>query len=122
MPYAYCSECGAEFWREPDERWKRLCWDCWKAKRAWEERRSHHFDWERATLQARINVLEHQLSRAQRQLDQANALFTLIRDHYRFLIFAVHPDRNSGREEAHELTRILLDLRPVIESGKLTAD
>jgi hypothetical protein len=35
----------------------------------------------------------------------------IIKKYLKFLIFACHPDRNPGREEAAEVTKALLDLR-----------
>jgi len=29
-----CTDCGADFYREPAETWKKRCLDCWKLSRA----------------------------------------------------------------------------------------
>lgn len=30
MPYVNCDECGAEFYQEPGQEWKKLCLQCWR--------------------------------------------------------------------------------------------
>ena len=53
------------------------------------------------------------LKRADRSFENAGGGMSpsFIQRHLRFLIFACHPDRNNGRDEAVKVTRELLKLR-----------
>lgn len=106
MPYFECIDCGEEFWRENNERWKVRCYSCWRAKK---EEELALKDWEESELrrlQAEVKKLYHDQARYQMLLEG-------LRYHLTFLIFACHPDRNNNDPRATEVTKWLLEIREV---------
>ena len=67
---------------------------------------------EKLFLQGRVASLERLVEGLNELLAMVPApVPAWIKKHLRFLIFACHPDRNKGRQEAAEVTRKLLALR-----------
>jgi len=116
---ARCSRCGEYFYREPHEKWKRLCLDCWlddKRKREEDgQRRERQVEW----LESRIDKLEDENEALRRQLSArmlpASPMNGFL-SHFPALIRFCHPDRNPGDPTAHELTVWLLDAREALKN------
>jgi hypothetical protein len=86
------------------------------------ERRLQVEGMERARLETKLAMAKSKVRRLE-QDNQSLALEKLqgfgrpsvpdfIKVYLKFMIFACHPDRNPGRNEAVEVTKALLDLRP----------
>lgn len=122
MTRAYCERCGAPFYREDHETWKKMCLGCWKRQKAYESKftapsettllrdRVKRLELEVENLRGQNALLKMWLSESEENYQQ-NSMDSLLDKHIRFLIFACHPDRNGGSAEASEVTRMLLDLR-----------
>ena len=95
---ATCTACGSAFYHSADERWKRLCLDCWR------ESKSKHDS---------ANCLRCY----QRGLAAGRATAppppgpTFDRSQLRELLQLVHPDKHNGSPLSQRVTQWLNDLR-----------
>jgi hypothetical protein len=97
MPYAECNQCGDDFWREDDEWWKKLCFDCWKESKSTDDPKPN-------SEISRLRKENDDLRDENYQLRQYKEDFAKLFKYIGFLIFACHPDRVPGREQiAHEV-------------------
>jgi DNA-directed RNA polymerase subunit RPC12/RpoP len=97
MPWAECIDCGDEFFREYEERWKVRCVRCWR-------RNKHNKNDDAYEYLATLITLRDENQRLKEQV-------LALEEHLRFLIFAAHPDRNPGKEDqAKKATQFLLEL------------
>jgi hypothetical protein len=116
--WAECRECGEDFWREPHERWKRLCLDCWR------DRKNREDEAELEELQDQVKALRERNARLESKIEWLeeclmaseqrkcpNPICEELIKHQRFLLKRVHPDVNDGIAEATHVTRLLLDLK-----------
>lgn len=105
MTWATCCDCGNEFRREPDEKWKKRCFSCWKASKK-AERDPHDGDeclrWYRKGYAAGLEAAEAQRTPEPAMLDA---------ERVRQLIRLCHPDLHHGSDLAQRTTQWLLDLR-----------
>lgn len=109
--------CGGYFRREAWLDRHRLRFECWISTQS--DRPDHKI---RVSLPVYLN-LERQVEDLERknfllELKQSTAsdrmddeFMRLLGNHLKFLIFACHPDRDGGGDEANEVCRILLDYR-----------
>jgi len=63
MPEAQCQKCGAEFWREQNEAWNKLCYPCWRDKQEQEKQE-----------QSQVAALRRSLSRLEDTLEERESL------------------------------------------------
>lgn len=107
--WARC-KCGADFWREDGEGWKRLCVDCWRAAKAGKDQATDDAE-QRATAwyqkwqeaKARIRQLELQLLRA--NLADTPAPSGLDLATLKKMRSLCHPDRHSNSATSNEITQ-----------------
>jgi len=124
MPEAQCQKCGAEFWREQNEGWKKLCYPCWRDKQEQSQvstLRRHLIHLEEAldekenliaSLDQLIEYQEQVIANLKARLADASGWLGLLQQHSRFLLLACHPDRNPAHtESATAVTQALLALR-----------
>lgn len=106
-----CPICGTPF--DQDQPWKKLCVDCWKAKKgldgssgweSWERRRIRD-------LEAEVWHLETELSRTREELFSTPEVPTEFILNLKKIISLCHPDKHAGSEVATEITKMLLNLR-----------
>ena len=112
---ATCQRCGDYFHKEPHEHWRLLCYDCWISTQG------NKWDLKIKVSLPRYLELEERVTELEQRVFELTFCTPpaavdpdfnkLLEKHLRFLIFAAHPDRNSGSSEASEVTRMLLDLR-----------
>lgn len=86
-----CHDCGAPFWRSPDEHWKVRCLDCWKATKT-KEKAQHEG---RATS-------KHSSQESTASIDAARL---------RQLMQLCHPDKHGGSELANKVTQWLAEMK-----------
>jgi DNA-directed RNA polymerase subunit RPC12/RpoP len=110
MPYFECIDCGEEFWREEDERWKVRCYDCWRHKK---EAELAEREWEASELRR----LQAEVKRLYQAQSESQVVLDGLRYHLTFLIFAAHPDRNGDDPRATEATKWLLEIRNLLRGG-----
>jgi DNA-directed RNA polymerase subunit RPC12/RpoP len=110
MPWFECIDCGEEFWREEDERWKVRCYDCWRARKEAEQAEKQ---WEASELRR----LQEEVKRLYQTIGAHQTIIEGLRYHLTFLIFAAHPDRNSNDPRATEATKWLLEIRDLLRGG-----
>lgn len=124
MPVVQCQNCGAEFWREPNEGWKKLCYSCWQEKQEQSQvsalrRHLRHLQDSMEEMENRLasqdNLIDYQervIAHLQARLAEADCWLALLQQHSRFLLLACHPDRNPAHSEsATAVTQALLALR-----------
>lgn len=99
--YATCCDCGAAFWRDEDQAWKRRCLSCWKASKAAKENARHE---DRAAN-------ENTHANYSRACGSGEALVPLDKAHLRELLQLCHPDKHNGSDLAVRVTAWLLDLK-----------
>jgi hypothetical protein len=104
MPYFECIDCGEEFWREEDERWKVRCYECWFQKK---EAELAYKEWEKSELRR----LQVEVKRLHELNNRNQMLIEGLRYHLTFLIFVSHPDHNNNDPRANEATKWLLEAR-----------
>lgn len=100
-----CIDCGADFYRDPAETWKKRCLGCWKASKAvhrpaGEEEATR---WYRRGFEAGRAAAMAEVSPSGEASIDADRLRQLIR--------LCHPDLHNGSELATNVTAWLLDLR-----------
>ncbi len=101
---ASCEKCGAYFYREPDELWKRYCLDCWIE---WKNRDRI------AELEAENEELWEKIWTLERKLGEPEFPDSI----WRFLISVAHPDKHGNSVESNNATRWLLDFREKCKAG-----
>lgn len=118
---AYCKTCGCEFQRENDEKWKKLCFDCWKEQKN-ASTNNHREMSSNSRLAAENKRLSDDYNRLVKEYDN------LLRDHVELetirlqqaplsqeliakLIRLCHPDKHGNSESSNEVTRVLLSMR-----------
>ncbi len=89
--YFDCQDCGAPFWRSPDERWKVRCLDCWKAAKT-KEKAQHE-------------------GRATSKHSQADSTSSIDAQRLRQLLQLCHPDKHGGSELAERVTQWLNEIK-----------
>jgi len=90
---ARCASCGCSFWRATDEKWKRLCLDCFKRKKAKER-------WQ-----------EHQRGYYQPPPSPPPPVPAIPDDMLRRLLHLCHPDKHGNSTTATEAMQWLLRYR-----------
>lgn len=96
MEMVNCPNCFRAYTRRTDQRWKRLCLNCWKAAKAQE--------------QSKVEELEQRCAKLEQQL-HAKPSHDLPKPVLRFLMKAAHPDRHQNSEEATQAMQWLLSFR-----------
>ena len=108
MSYTHCEKCTAGFWREPEQTWKRLCLDCWKASKqqtaytfsgnrdtAIEERLRRELDgWRLRAQKAENSLASHTCPPAALDLETLKRIRMLC-----------HPDRHGNSQAANEVSQ-----------------
>lgn len=103
---AICQNCQSWFDDQGDD-WKTLCLSCWKRAKRREQGDGGLVDYwrERAlTAENRLLQIEHQEPKSD------------LMEHFKELLFFVHPDRNAGDPRATELTKWLLTMRETLKA------
>lgn len=102
-----CENCGAAFYRDTTEPWKKKCLTCWKKSKA-----------TTSTLGESANHLRHELydaleeaARLRRMLMQVERRSAIPSDVLKKLLHLAHPDKHGGSKIANEATRWLLSQR-----------
>lgn len=94
MPWTECIDCGTEFYRKPDEWWKKRCFDCYKEYKSEYANYSYEGSLDSAALR------------------KCQEIRGFLIDNIKFLIFACHPDRNPRHQEkATEVIKFLNEFR-----------
>ena len=70
MPEAQCPKCGAEFWREQNEAWKKLCYPCWRDKQEQEKQEQSQV----AALRRYLSRLETTVENLEDTLEERESL------------------------------------------------
>lgn len=118
---AQCSRCGETFYRKHDEKWKRLCLDCWKDQKNSTTGSSIYApsgaDYRTMYNNARDRA-ERLLVENLRLKDQIRSIAVgskeqrFLRSNLMTLIALCHPDRHGGNSvAANKITRELLEIR-----------
>jgi hypothetical protein len=121
-----CQSCGSLFERDQDEKWKRICLECWKLKKRQEERQSGKADssmgawtqdkekelarlrFEVAQLRSRVAVFERD------KMMGRNAQVDVDKEMMRRLLSLCHPDKNNQSESSLKATQFLLKLKQAV--------
>lgn len=102
---ASCSNCGATFYRNPDETWKTRCLSCWKRDKRNPASAHVGKDETVARLQVEVAMLKLKLAERQPERIPPEMLARLIR--------LTHPDKHGNSPAANEATQWLLQQRKV---------
>lgn len=108
MSYAICTQCDAEFWRDDDQHWKRLCLDCWKESKRQtftassgdrysgidQRLRQELATWKERAIRAENSLAAHTCQTAALDLQTLKRIRLL-----------VHPDKHGGSAVATEISQ-----------------
>jgi hypothetical protein len=112
---AHCKSCGCNFHREDNEKWKKLCFECWKKQKN----------------NTASGIIENRLVAENKKLiDDYNQLVNeynnLLNEYGRFkstnnnqlsqeliskLIRLCHPDKHGNSDTSNDVTKLLLSMR-----------
>lgn len=121
MPWFECIDCGEEFWREDDERWKVRCYPCWREHKDRERRSDQVLEQvEMQRLRQEVERLNRRVMALEGELETNRQVLDGLRYHLRFLLFAAHPDRNGNDPRANDATRWLLEMREILKGWDTT--
>lgn len=103
-----CENCGASFYRDTTETWKRKCLTCWKRTKSvststFGETSSH--------LRHELHEALAEAARLRRRLMQAERQSAIPGDMLKRLIALAHPDKHGNSKIATEATQWLLKQR-----------
>lgn len=105
MTWATCCDCGAGFYREPAETWKRRCLGCWKDSKA-----AYRPMGEEEAMRWYRNGFEAGRAAALAEVSPSGEA-TIDAARLRQLIRLCHPDLHGGSDLATGVTAWLLGLR-----------
>jgi len=95
----HCIECGAAFQRERNEKWKKLCLDCWRASKKPKTDELANLVREVEAWRSRAHFAELRLTLATKQAEQFDT------DELKTLRRLVHPDRHGNSEAATRISQ-----------------
>lgn len=106
-----CVDCGREFRVEPDETWKKRCFQCWKAWKA-EQAGFDEYSVDPLFEKSRqVAILQIQKYQLEQEISELNSLKRELLSRLRRLIGLCHPDKHGGSQTASDVTLWLLGLK-----------
>ena len=99
-----CTDCGADFYREPAETWKKRCLDCWKLSKS-----GYKTDDPQAAAKWYRKGFEAGRDAALSEVRNGSA--TIDAERVRQLLQLAHPDKHGGSALATSVTAWLLEIR-----------
>lgn len=115
---ARCSECSATFERGADERWKKLCLSCFKAKKRAESgseiRTASHSEinrWMQLYFSASDECARLRIELEAVRAASIDPILGEIREQLPRLLMCCHPDRHDNSEASNRATTWLLEVK-----------